>query len=397
MQSGGAGSGPGFGATVAALSLGQLLTWAALYYGFSSFVLPMQRELGWDLRLLMGANTFGLAVYGAASYAIGAAIDQGRGRWVMSAGALLGGVGCIAWSRVDAVWMLYAVWTLLGLAMAATLYEPAFAVLTKRYPERFRQGITALTLVGGFASTLSFPAAALLIDRLGWRDALAVIGGVLIAVGPLHAWALRGPAVVSAAAGTRVADDATMVQALRMPAFWLLTAAFTLYALAPSGLWAHAMPAFAAKGVATADALTVLACIGPAQVAGRLVFASIGRGWSLRQLGTAVLAVMPIAMVLFALGSELALLLLFALLFGVANGLVTIVRGGIVPLYFGRAHIGRISGLMAAIGFLSRAGAPLIVAGLLALLPGYREMVLLLAVIGAVAVLAFWLAGPPAG
>lgn len=389
-------SGPGYGATVAALALGQLLSWAALFYGFSSFVLPMQRELHWDLPVLMGANTLGLAVYGAASYGIGAAIDRGRGRVVMAGGALLGGLACIAWSRVEAVWMLYAVWVLLGLAMAATLYEPAFAVLTKRYPERFRQGITALTLVGGFASTLSFPAAALLIDTLGWRPALAWIGVVLIAVAPLHAWALRGPAVVKAPAGRDEAADATMHQALRMPTFWLLTAAFTFYALAPSGLWAHALPAFADKGVAKADALVVLACIGPAQVAGRLVFAWIGRGWSLRALGSVVLALMPVAMTLFALGESWAAMLLFALLFGIANGLVTIVRGGIVPLYFGRAHIGCIGGLMAAVGFLARAGSPLLVAALLALLPGYRELLLLLALIGAAAAIAFWLAGPPA-
>ena len=391
-----AATAPGYGATVAALALGQLLTWAALFYGFSSFVLPMQRELHWDLSVLMGANTLGLAVYGAASYGIGAAIDRGRGRLVMTGGALLGGLGCVAWSRVDAVWMLYAVWVLLGLAMAATLYEPAFAVLTKRYPERYRHGITALTLVGGFASTLSFPAAALLIDMLGWRPALLLIGALLIGVAPLHAWALRGTGVVSLDAGRDAAADATMHQALRMPTFWLLTAAFTLYALAPSGLWAHAWPAFADKGVAQADALAVLACIGPSQVAGRLVFAWIGRAWSLRLLGTIVLALMPVAMALFALGDGFAAMLLFALLFGIANGLVTIVRGGIVPLYFGRAHIGRIGGLMAAVGFLARAGAPLLVAALLAWLPGYRELLLLLALIGAVAVVAFWLAGPPA-
>lgn len=387
---------PGYGATVAALSVGQVLSWAALYYGFSSFVLPMQRELGWSMPLMMGANTLGLAVYGAASYAVGAAIDHGRGRAVMSWGAVLGGLGCIAWSQVSAPWMLYAVWVVLGLAMAATLYEPAFAVLTKRYPERYRQGITALTLVGGFASTLSFPAAAVLIEVLGWRPALVVIGLVLIAVAPLHAWALRGPAVVAAAPGSHEAEDATLHQALREASFWLLTAAFTLYALAPSGLWAHALPVFEGKGVAKEDTLLVLSCIGPAQVAGRLVFAGIGSRWSLRVLGLVVLTLMPLAMALFALGSGLAALLLFALLFGIANGLVTIVRGGIVPQYYGRAHIGRIGGLMGAIGFLARASAPLLVAGLLALLPGYRELLLLLAAIGAVAVLAFWLAGPPA-
>src|SRR5574337_762064 len=364
---------PSYRATVAALALGQLLTWAALFYGFSSFVLPMQRELGWDKPTLMGAYTLGLAVWGGAAFAIGAAIDRGRGRAVMTWGAAAGGIGCLAWSQVSAPWMFYAVWALLGIAMAATLYEPAFAILTKRYPQRWRDGITTLTLVGGLASTLSFPAVAALQAWLGWRASLVVIGAGVLAVAPLHHWALRGPALVAAAPGVREDDDATLREALRDGAFWLLSACFTLYAFVQAGLWAHVMPAFAAKGVGQADALKVLVCIGPAQVVGRLVFAWIGRGWSLRALGAVVLAALPLALLLFALG-----------------------RSGVVPLYFGRTPVGRIGALMSSVGLVARAGAPLAVAWALALLAGYRELLLGLAGASAVAVIAFWLAGPPA-
>jgi hypothetical protein len=74
---------------------------------------------------------------------------------------------------------------------------------------------------------------------------------------------------------------------------------------------------------------------------------------------------------------------------------VTIVRGGLVPLYFGRSHVGRIGGLMSAIGLFARAAAPLLTAWLLLALPGYREVMRVLAGMGALAVLAFWAAGPP--
>ena len=47
-------AGPGYRATVAALAVGQVLSWAALYYAFSSFVLPMQAALGWGSATLMG-------------------------------------------------------------------------------------------------------------------------------------------------------------------------------------------------------------------------------------------------------------------------------------------------------------------------------------------------------
>lgn len=389
---------PSFRATVAALAAGQLLCWAALYYTFSSLVLPMQRALGWSKPQMMGAFTAGLAVWGATTYAAGAAIDHGRGRAVMTLGAALAGVGFGVWSQVESLPWLYVAWLLLGAAMAMTLYEPAFNVLTKRFPLRYREGITTLTLVGGFASTLSFPAVAWLIRALEWRGALAAIGAVLLlGVAPLHAWALKGtPTTDTPAPPHDRADDATLHEALREPSFWLLTATFTLYSFAAAALWAHIMPAFAAKGLSEASALAVVVWFGPAQVAGRFAFLAFGRWVSIRALGLVVLAGLPLSLAIFALADGTLALLLFALLFGLANGLVTIVRGNLVPEYFGREHVGRISGAMSAIALLSRAAAPLLTAWLLLALPGYRELLLGLAALGAVAVVAYALARPPA-
>ena len=388
---------PSFRATVTALAAGQLLCWAALYYGFSSFVLPMQHAKGWSKPEMMGAFTLGLAVWGAATYAAGAAIDHGRGRAVMTLGAALAGLGFLAWSRAESLPGLYGAWVLLGAAMAMTLYEPAFNVLTKRFPAQYREGITTLTLVGGFASTLSFPAIAALLAWLDWRSALAVIGAVLLVlVAPLHAWALKGtPTQDRHPAAHDAADDATLHEALRERAFWLLTATFTLYSFAVAALWAHIMPAFAAKGLPEATALSVVVWFGPAQVAGRFAFLAFGRWITVRVLGMIVLAGMPAALAIFALADSTVALVLFALLFGLANGLVTIVRGNLVPEYFGRSHVGRISGTMSAIALLSRAAAPLLTAWLLLALPGYRELLLGLAGLGALAVLAFALARPP--
>ncbi len=389
-------TGPSFRATVAALAIGQILSWAALYYAFSSFVLPMMRDLGWAKATLMGAFTLGLAAWGGATYAIGSAIDRGHGRLVLSAGALLAGFGFVAWSQVSAPWMLYAVWALLGATMAMTLYEPAFAILTLREPERYRDGITALTLVGGFASTLSFPACEWLIASLGWRHALIAIGAVLLAVVlPLHLWALRGPAIVAPAKLPDARADATLHEALRERAFWLLTLCFTLYAFASAALWAHVMPAFESKGWSSRQALSVLIWIGPAQVLGRVIFVATLRGASLRAVGLFVMLGMPASLALFALAEPMWLLLLFALLFGIANGLVTLVRGGIVPEYFGRTQIGRIGGAMSGMGLLARAAAPLAAAGMLLAMPGYREVMLVMAALGVAAAVAFWFAKPP--
>jgi MFS family permease len=215
---------------------------------------------------------------------------------------------------------------------------------------------------------------------------------MLLVVVPLHAWALSGPRPAAPVlAPSELGNDSTLHEALRQRTFWLLALAFTLYAFASAALWAHVMPALAAKGLSQAQALAVVVWIGPAQVAGRLVYAGIGRHWSLRLLGIVVLCGLPLSFMLFALAQSVWVLWLFAAVFGAANGLITIVRGGLVPETFGRANVGRIGGAMSAIGLLARAVAPVAAAWLLLALGSYRELILLLASLGVVAVLSFWL------
>ena len=313
--------------------------------------------------------------------------------------------------------MLYGAWSLIGLAMAMTLYEPVFSEVTRRFPDCYRQAITALTLVGGFASTLSFPASAALIDGLGWRGALAAIAALLaFGVAPLHAWALSANIASGAPAGrplnghprpgdtrrdepfiVHARSGATLHEAAAALPFWLLTAAFTCHAFVAAALWAHVMPAFAAKGLADAEAIAVVVWFGPAQVAGRLAFLAAGARLSPHRLGSIVLFMLPLSLAVFAVANSTAALIAFALLFGVSNGLTTIVRGHIVPAFYGTRQIGRISAAMSAAALLSRAAAPLGAAALLLALHGYRNLGFALVAIGAVAAVSFWAAGWPSG
>ena len=387
---------PGYRGTVMALALGQVLAWAALYYSFSAFVLPMQRSMGWSVADMMGAYSLGLAVWGLCAYPVGAAIDRGAGRWVMVGGAWLAALGLLAWSQVQALWMLYAAWAVLGGAMACILYEPAFTVLTRRYATHYRQGITALTLVAGFASTLAFPSVAFLQSALGWRGALLVLAGVLAGgVAWLNAWALRGDALQASPRRLEEAQAATLHQAARSSAFWLLALTFTCYSFAQSAFWAHVMPAFASKGFTPEQALQVLVWVGPCQVGGRVVYVVLGRHWPLRRVGLVVLCGLPLSFALFAHSQGTLALWGFAALFGSANGLVTIVRGGLIPEYFGRANVGRIGGAISTAGLLARAAAPISMATLLLVWPSYVLMMNFLALLGGVAVLAFSLARHP--
>src|SRR5205085_12105308 len=122
---------------------------------------------------------------------VGTLIDRYGGHWVMPVGSLLGAVGLFGLVQAASVAAYLAVWVVLGVAMAASLYDPAFATLGRIFGTRARQPITALTLAGGFASTVSWPATQALLDAIGWRGTYLVYAALLAGVAaPLHWFAL---------------------------------------------------------------------------------------------------------------------------------------------------------------------------------------------------------------
>ncbi|HEX6971766.1 MAG TPA: MFS transporter, partial [Limnochordia bacterium] len=281
-----------------ALAVAQLVSWGAIYYSFSLFVVPMEMELGWSRTAINGALSLGLLSTGLCAYPVGAWIDRHGGRIVMALGSALASVVLAIWSQVESLAAFYVVWILLGAAMAATLYEPVFAVLTRLFERSYRTRITALTLIGGFASTVFIPLTQLFIDWLGWRDALIALAlcNLLIAL-PVHALLLRddrrndarSPADVSAAAVSRAA----LARALRHPVFWGFAVCFIAYYATFSALTFHIIPLLVERGVSTAIIIAAVAVIGPAQVGGRVLLLAAGRSLPTAVVGRGVVLVFP--------------------------------------------------------------------------------------------------------
>jgi MFS family permease len=375
-----------------ALAAAQLVSWGALYYAFSLFVVPMQAELGWSRTALNGALSLGLLSGGLFAYPVGARIDRHGGRAVMALGTGVAIVLLAAWSRVESLWAFYLIWAGLGAAIAATLYEPAFAVLTRRFPDSFRTRITAMTLVAGFASTAFIPLTQLLIERLGWRDALLALAALNLAVClPVHALMLRdGPARLQG----RAPDEAGAVaRALRHPVFWCLALCFTAYFATLTALTFHFVPLLTDRGVPTARIVGAFAVFGPSQVAGRVALFALGRRLRPSLAGRLVVLAFPAAVaLLIAFPDSTAALFAFAALFGLANGIMTIVRGTAVPDLLWREGYGAINGALALPTTVARAGAPFAAAWLWTLSGSYDAVLWALLVCALVAALAYWAA-----
>ena len=152
------------------LSLTQLVGYGSVFYAFSMLLSPIEDALGATRSDVSLAMSLALLAEGLAAYPVGRWIEAGHERAVMTGGSLLAGLGLLALSHAHHLPTYYAAWVLLGVAMAATLYTPAFAVVTRRFPDSFRRQITTITFLGGLASTVFIPLMAWLIATIGWRQ-----------------------------------------------------------------------------------------------------------------------------------------------------------------------------------------------------------------------------------
>jgi len=382
---------------IAGLGVAQIVSWGTFYYSFPLIAEPLGRTLGLDKPDVYGAATFGLIVASLAAYPIGAAIDRGRGRAVMALGSLIGGLFLLGWSRVEGLWSLYAVFAGIGLVQAMTLYEPAFAVIANQDGADARRGITALTLWGGFASTVFVPLIQALMDRIGWRDTLVVLALInLTLCVALHLAVIRPgghPGPARTATGSPRSGGQAVREAMRTPTFWGLAVAFTAYQATFSGLTFHLYPLLIERGFDAATVVGAIAIIGPAQVAGRVAIWTVASRQPIRIVGAVTVVGFPLALLmLWGMPATFAALAVFAVLHGAANGVMTIVRGLAVPEMVSRDAYGAINGAMALPATAAKAAAP-VAAALLWAATGSYDAVLLAAFAGSLLVVAgFWVA-----
>jgi len=380
--------------TVAALGVAQIISWGSLYYAFSFLITPLMEASGGDKPTVFAAFSLGLLVSGLLSAPIGALIDRRGGRGVMTAGSLGGAVLLASLAHVQSVFALYAVWAGLGAVMAATLYDPAFAVISRLFAANYRRAITMLTLFGGFASTVFWPLTQFLIAEIGWRQALLVLAALnLIVCVPVHWWVLSPASPSPHRRPVVPAGPGAFRAALRTPVFYLLTLAFTGNALVFSATQVHLMSMLQAKQLSAASAALVGAMIGPMQVTGRVLELAFASRLSASAVGILAMAFLPIALwVLSIAGVQWPLLVAFAVIYGIGNGAMTIVRGAIPAELFGRDAYGAINGAMAAPVTVAKAAGPLVAALLFVALGGYDGTLWVLIAIGAVSTAVFVLA-----
>lgn len=217
-------------------------------------------------------------------------------------------------------------WAVIGIGMAMGLYEALFATLGGLYGEGAGKAITGITLIAGFASTLSWPAVALGIEHIGWRATCVCYALVLlVVVAPLYWRVLPEGGRVELPARSQAQASTTGVQ---RSLYLMLTSMFAIGAIIMTAIAVQLVAVLQGLGHSLPMAIGLAAMLGPSQVASRVLQILAGKrhpiwtalAWvSLVLAGLLMVAFVPAAT---ALG---------LMIFGCGNGLRAIVRG-LLPL-----------------------------------------------------------------
>jgi MFS family permease len=341
-------------AITAGLGAAQTLAWASSYYLPAILADPIAAGTGLSRVWVFAAFSASLLITAVAGPAVGRVIDRHGGRGVLTASNVVLAVGLVMLAAADGPVLLFLAWAVLGLGMALGLYDAAFATLTALYGPEARAPITGITLIAGFASTVSWPVTAVLNDAVGWRETCLVWAALNLVIGlpinrlllPRVQPVLRASEAPGEKIGWRPYKEMFLL-AFVFAAGWFVTGSMA----------AHLPELLQTAGATPTVAIAAAALVGPAQVGARIAeFVILRRihplvsariATALHPIGAAILAVTGPA------GAAA-----FVVLYGAGNGLLTIARGTVPLALFGPRGYGERNGLLGAPARAAQALAP---------------------------------------
>jgi MFS family permease len=378
-------------AAILTLGLTQIIGYGTLYYSFSILAPAMARDLNWSSEWIFGALSAALLIGGLAAPTMGKWIDRfGAGR-VMTAGSAIAATALVACAfssgKIAFVVALIAIETASNLVQ----YGAAFALLVQIRPTVAQRSITYLTLIAGFASTIFWPITTALHAHVSWQTVYLVFAVLNVAVClPIHAWLSFGIArsrKQASGKSTRHVEP-SLPPSIRAPAFILMVTGFALESFVNAALLVHMVPVLSGLGLG-AMAVMVGTLFGPSQVLSRFTNMVFGGGLSQLTLAIISAVLLPTALViLIATAPSVPGALVFAIVFGLASGLSSIVQGTLPLALFGSEGYGKRQGQVLAIRLVISSMAPFVLAFLIENI-GVSWSLTVAAIVGAIAVVAF--------
>lgn len=365
---------------LAVLCLSQLTGWGVLFYAFPVLAADITADTGWSSTAVTGAFSVSQLVGAVVGVPVGRVLDRRGPRPVMVVGSLVAVVALPLVASAGSLPWFFAAWVLVGVATAGVLYQPAFAAVTRWHGERRVSALTLLTVFGGLAGTVFAPAAAFLVEHLGWRETYLVLALVFAVVTvPAHGLGLRLPWVDVPSGGDAGEHPAAVA---RSRPFVVLVVVMGLGALALYAVIVTIVPLFAERGLSPGVAAWAVGLGSIGQALGRLAYGWLAARTTVRARTVAVLLTgSATILVLAVLPGPPAALVLVAVVAGAVRGVFFIVQAMAVTDRWGTRHYGRLTGLLQAPVMVVVALAPWVATAVAERIGGYSTVFVLLAAV----------------
>ncbi|WP_395774371.1 arsenite efflux MFS transporter ArsK [Agrobacterium pusense] len=378
-------------AAILALGVSQNIGYGTLYYAFSILAPDMAEHFAWPTEWIFGALSLALLIGGLTAPWLGALFDRvGPGR-VMTFGSAIAAVALVACAYAPGKAAYVA--ALIAIQVAANLvqYGAAFALLVQIRPHVASRSITYLTLLAGFASTMFWPITTTLHAQMSWQDVYLLYAGLnLFMCLPIHAWLAHGVTARSATKSALPRVEGVLPTEQRRLGFALMVMAFSLLSLSSSAVLVHMVPLLSGFGLGTSAAL-VGTLFGPSQVASRLINMVFGKKLPALQLAIVAAMLIPVGVLILQFTAPSILgSMVFAVVFGMGNGLLSIVAGTLPFYLFGSDGYGKLQGKTMASKLILSALAPFVMAFAMAHIGIFLSLTVA-AVLGALAIVTFGL------
>ena len=380
----------------------QVLNGGLLFQAFQAYFERLRGEFGWTRTQVALAFTLSRAESGLLGPLQGWLVDRYGTRRVLQVGVLLYATGFFVFSNIDSLWQFYGAYLILSLGSSLGGFITVNAALANWFDKR-RSRAMGLASVGFGVSGWAVPLIVFSLDQMGWRGTAMWSGVLVLLVGlPLtmifrHSPepygylpdgakpAAREDAVDGIPASARpilnlVALGFTSREALKTPSFWLISLGHASAMLSVSTINALFLPYVREEMFITettgAWIVTVLTTVA---VGSQIAAGFLAERIEMRKIIVVCMFGHTIAMIVLVLAQSIPVLVVFAVIQGVAWGfrgpLMTAIRAD----YFGRASFATIMGFSSLIVQLGTMTGPLLSARVADIMGSYEPAFIFIA------------------
>ena len=358
------------------------------FYGFSVFYTPIRLEYAWSAAAVAGAISFSRLEGGIEGPFVGYLIERFGARKILGIGVLLTGLGYVLMIYVNSVWSLYLVYGgVLSIGYNMGFTHSLSTLINNWFIKKRARAMSLYALAAGIGGAVLVPLLSKSIQLYGWRMTAIFSGTAFWIIGLPAVMIFRnfpedmgllpdGETPIEQSnikdASVELEPELSTRDALKSVTFRRLLLAESLRTFLLGSIVLHQIPHLLSIGIDEVTAAGILGLMISISIPGRLIFGFLGDYFEKRKLIAATMIIQGIAVLIFALASNIIHVYAFVIIYGLTYGgcipLLMAFRGDI----FGRKKFAQMSGIMSPFRMIGNVVGPVFAGFLFDVTGNYR-------------------------